>query len=176
MPDNLTPAQRRACMQAVKGRDTTPERLVRSILHRVGCRFAFHRADLPGKPDIVMPARRCVVLVHGCFWHGHTCARGRRKPATNARYWRTKIDRNRGRDRGVATVLRRDGWRVLVVWECEIRPGRRDALKRRLSRFLNGDSKQSAQRLNLKRAKATSTAGPGRTHLDPSTRKRTRRK
>jgi len=176
MPDDLTKAQRRACMQAVKGRDTTPERAVRSILHRLGCRFALHRADLPGKPDIVMPARRCVVFVHGCFWHGHTCDRGCREPVTNARYWRRKIDRNRARDRRAMAALRRDGWRVFVVWECEIRPGRRDALKERLFRFLNGDSKQSDQHLNLKRAKATSTAGPGRTHLDPSTRKRNRPK
>ncbi|HEY8668263.1 MAG TPA: DNA mismatch endonuclease Vsr [Tepidisphaeraceae bacterium] len=119
MADNLTPVQRRACMQSVKGRDTTPELAVRSVVHRLGCRFALHRTDLPGKPDIVMPARRIVVMVHGCFWHGHTCARGRRKPVVNAEYWLKKITRNRERDRQVRASLQREGWRVFVVWECE---------------------------------------------------------
>lgn len=134
MSDNLTPAQRRACMQAVKGKDTTPERIVRSMLHRLGCRFALHRGDLPGKPDIVMPARNHVVFVHGCFWHGHGCARGRRKPATNSPYWRTKIRRNRNRDRRVCAALRRAGWRILIVWECQTRNPIQ--LGRRLARFL----------------------------------------
>jgi DNA mismatch endonuclease (patch repair protein) len=134
MPDNLTPVQRRACMQAVKGRDTTPERIVRSILHRLGCRFALHRADLPGKPDIVMPSRRAVVFVHGCFWHGHGCARGRRRPVTNAPYWRAKIQRNRNRDRRTIAGLGRAGWRVLIVWECETR--KPVELGQRLVRFL----------------------------------------
>lgn len=135
MPDNLTPAQRRACMQAVKGQDTTPERIVRSALHLLGCRFALHSADLPGKPDIVMPARRGIVFVHGCFWHGHTCAHGRREPATNVAYWRTKLERNRERDRRAIAALRRAGWRVLVVWECQTRvSARRNA---HLRRFLS---------------------------------------
>jgi DNA mismatch endonuclease (patch repair protein) len=134
MSDNLTAAQRRACMQAVKGRDTRPERLVRSILHGLGCRFALHRADLPGKPDIVMPARERVVLVHGCFWHGHTCARGGREPAENAEYWRGKIQRNRRRDRRTLAALRRAGWQVLVVWECETRNATK--LTTRLAEFL----------------------------------------
>lgn len=134
MADNLTPAQRRACMQAIKGKDTTPERLVRSILHRLGCRFALHRADLPGKPDIVMPARRSVVFMHGCFWHGHGCARGRRMPATNVAYWQTKIQRNRNRDRRTIAALCRAGWRVLVVWECETRNPVQ--VSRRLAHFI----------------------------------------
>lgn len=121
-------------MQAVKGRDTTPERAVRSLLHRLGCRFVLHRADLPGKPDIVMPARRRIVFVHGCFWHGHGCARGRRTPSTNTAYWRAKIARNRERDRELLAALRKDGWRVLVVWECRTR--RIDQLNKRFLRFL----------------------------------------
>jgi DNA mismatch endonuclease (patch repair protein) len=108
-------------MQAVKCRDTTPERVVRSMLHRLGCRFALHRSDLPGKPDIVLPARGVIVFVHGCFWHGHGCARGKRKPATNASYWQAKVSRNRTRDYRTLAVLRRSGWRVLVVWECQTR-------------------------------------------------------
>lgn len=134
MPENLTPAQRRACMQAVKGKDTTPERIVRSVLHRLGCRFSLHRADLPGTPDIVMAARSRIVFVHGCFWHGHTCPRGRRKPATNARYWRTKIEQNKSRDRRTLPALRLAGWRVLVVWECQTLDPER--LAKRLSAFV----------------------------------------
>jgi DNA mismatch endonuclease (patch repair protein) len=134
MADNLTPAQRRACMQAVKGRDTTPERVVRSVLHRLGCRFALHHAGLPGKPDVVMPARRRIVFVHGCFWHGHTCRHGRRRPKTNAKYWHAKIARNRARDRRTLAALRRVDWRVLVVWECQTK--HRPALALRLGRFL----------------------------------------
>jgi DNA mismatch endonuclease (patch repair protein) len=121
-------------MQAAKGRNTTPERVVRSMLHRLGWRFALHRADLPGKPDIVMPARGAVVLVHGCFWHGHWCPHGRRKPATNAAYWQAKITRNRLRDRRTIAALRRNGWRVLVVWECQTREP--VELAERLSAFL----------------------------------------
>lgn len=121
MADRLTKAQRSACMRAVKGKDTMPERVVRRIVHRLGCRFALHRADLPGTPDIVMPARRAVVFVHGCFWHGHGCLRGRRTPATNVAYWNAKIGRNRQRDRRTLAALRRLGWRVLVVWECQTR-------------------------------------------------------
>lgn len=143
MPDNLTPAQRRACMQAVNGRDTTPERVVRSMLHRLGCRFSLHRADLPGKPDIVMPARRSIVFVHGCFWHRHTCPRGKRAPASNRAYWRAKRQRNRERDRRAIAALRRAGWRVLVVWECQTQDQVR--LNRRLSRFIKLSARAYAQ-------------------------------
>lgn len=140
MPDTLSPAQRRKCMAAIHGKDTIPERIVRSVLHRMGCRFALHRADLPGNPDIVMPARRTVIVVHGCFWHRHTCERGRSTPVTNAAFWRAKRVRNRERDRRSVAKLRRAGWRVLVVWECQTILGRRDALGRRLVRFLGGNS------------------------------------
>jgi DNA mismatch endonuclease (patch repair protein) len=122
-------------MAAVKSKDTTPERIVRSVLHRLGCRFALHRADLPGKPDIVMPARGAVVLVHGCYWHMHACKRGRSTPVTNAAFWRTKRERNRRRDRRTVAALRRKGWRVLVVWECQTRNPVRIA--ERLSAFLS---------------------------------------
>lgn len=119
--DTLTATQRRKCMAAIRGKDTTPERIVRSVLHRLGCRFALHRADLPGKPDIVMPARGAVVFVHGCYWHMHTCKRGRSTPATNAAFWRAKREKNRQRDRWTVAALRRAGWRVFVVWECELK-------------------------------------------------------
>jgi DNA mismatch endonuclease (patch repair protein) len=105
------------------------------MLHHFGCRFALHRGDLPGRPDIVMPARGRIVLVNGCFWHGHSCARGRRKPATNARYWQTKLERNKTRDCRALTALRRAGWRVLVLWECQTTNP--SMLAARLSRFLS---------------------------------------
>jgi len=119
--DTLTPAQRSKCLAAIRGKDTKPERVVRSILHRLGCRFALHRAGLPGKPDIVMPARGVVVFVHGCYWHMHRCKRGRSTPATHAAFWRIKRDRNRERDRKTLAALRCAGWRVVVVWECELK-------------------------------------------------------
>jgi DNA mismatch endonuclease, patch repair protein len=85
-------------MRAVKGSDTAPEMMVRSLAHRMGYRFRLHRKDLPGKPDIVFPKLCKVVFVNGCFWHGHNCARGARAPKANAEYWRTKITRNSLRD------------------------------------------------------------------------------
>lgn len=134
MRDDLNREQRSACIRAVRSRNTTPELLVRSLLHRLGCRFSLNRSDLPGKPDIVLPARGCIILVHGCFWHGHTCTRERRQPVTNSRYWRLKIEGNRRRDRLALNALRRSGWRVLVVWECETRD--QIKLAKRLATFL----------------------------------------
>jgi DNA mismatch endonuclease (patch repair protein) len=135
MADTLTKLQRSACMRAIKGRNTKPELIVRSALHRLGCRFSLHRSDLHGRPDIVMPARNAVVFVHGCFWHGHVCRHGRRKPASNVAYWTAKLERNRERDRRAVKALRKAGWRVLVVWECQTRDA--DSLGARLCTFLN---------------------------------------
>jgi DNA mismatch endonuclease (patch repair protein) len=108
-------------MARVKSRDTSPERRVRSLLHRLGFRFRLHRKDLPGSPDIVLPRHRVAILVHGCFWHGHDCRRGARQPATNADYWRAKIQRNRERDFRTVAALTDMSWRVIVVWECELK-------------------------------------------------------
>lgn len=135
MTDNLTKKQRVKCMASIRGKDTTPERIVRSVLHRLGCRFALHRTDLPGKPDIVMPARNAIVFVHGCYWHMHTCKRGRSTPATNAAFWRKKRERNRERDRQTLASLRRTKWRILVIWECQTK--NRHNLEVRLKRFLS---------------------------------------
>ena len=112
-------------MRRVKGRGTGPELAVRKLIWSLGGRYRLNRADLPGKPDIVLPGRRLAVFVHGCFWHGHDCARGARVPKANRDYWTAKVSRNRARD-GVATnALEVAGWRVEVVWECELkdRPG-----------------------------------------------------
>lgn len=120
MHDNLTKVQRHRCMSAIHGRDTKPEMLVRSLLHKRGFRFRLHVKDLPGTPDIVLPKHRTVVFVHGCFWHKHRCRRGRAEPATNRTFWRKKRAENVHRDRAVRQQLRRLGWRVIILWECEI--------------------------------------------------------
>ena len=123
------PLTRSQVMARVKSKDTTPELKVRAALWRAGLRYRLHRADLPGKPDLTFVSRRAVVFVHGCFWHGHDCPRGARMPKDNADYWRRKIDRNRARDQQAVTALTALGWRVLTVWECEIKdPARLAAL------------------------------------------------
>ncbi|HUO12787.1 MAG TPA: DNA mismatch endonuclease Vsr [Caulobacteraceae bacterium] len=121
MTDVYGPEKRSAVMRRVKGRDTAPERQVRRLLWSLGARYRLNRADLPGKPDIVLPGRRLAIFVHGCFWHGHDCARGARIPKANRDYWIAKIDRNRARDAASQLALRAAGWRVETVWECELK-------------------------------------------------------
>lgn len=134
MADNHTTQQRTENMQAVRVKNTAPELRVRSLLHRLGYRFRLHRKDLPGTPDLVFPARRSVLFVHGCFWHGHTCRRGK-PPSSNIGFWLPKIASNRKRDNRAARRLRKDGWKVLTVWECETKDC--DRLKQRLFLFLD---------------------------------------
>ena len=100
-----------------------PERIVRSLIHRLGFRFRLHRSDLPGRPDLVLPGRRAVIFVNGCFWHWHedpNCGISG-LPKSNLAYWRPKLTRTRERDRANSRELRRQGWRVLTLWECELR-------------------------------------------------------
>ena len=124
MVDVLTPAQRRLNMSRIRDKDTKPEMLLRRGLHALGLRFRLHRKDLPGRPDLVFPARRAVILVHGCFWHGHSCPLGK-TPATRTEFWQAKIEGNRNRDELTSKALTVAGWRVLIVWECALRgPGR----------------------------------------------------
>jgi DNA mismatch endonuclease (patch repair protein) len=130
--DTLTVEQRSAVMSRVRSKNTRPELIVRSILHRMGFRFRLHRSDLPGRPDIVLPRHGAVVFVHGCFWHGHHCKRGS-EPSSNIEFWRDKIDGNRRRDRRSIRRLRRDGWRVVVVWECQTKV--KQVLERKLRRI-----------------------------------------
>ena len=125
---------RRRTMQAVKSKDTAPELMVRRVAHGMGYRFRLHRKDLPGKPDLVFPGRHRVIFVHGCFWHGHDCARGARVPKANRDYWLKKIKRNRERDDVARSALKASGWKVAVFWECELRDQR--ALRGRLRHFL----------------------------------------
>lgn len=115
--DTRSPEQRSYIMRSVRSRDTGPELIVRSLLHRMGFRFSLHRKDLPGRPDIVLPKHRAVVFVHGCFWHGHGCAKGR-LPKSRLDFWGPKIQRNRNRDAESVKMLKREGWRVLTIWQC----------------------------------------------------------
>jgi len=108
-------------MASVKSKDTTPELTVRKALHAVGIRFRLHRKDLPGKPDLVVPARRVAIFVHGCFWHGCPRCSARIASKSNLGYWEPKIARNRDRDRTAQSKLRRLGWKVRVIWECDTR-------------------------------------------------------
>jgi len=134
MADVLTPEQRSRNMSSIRGKDTRPEKIVRSLLHRLGYRFRLHRRDLPGKPDLVFPSRRKVVFVHGCFWHMHNCRWGKVTPATNAEFWQTKRKGNCDRDRKVMKLLSAAGWKAFAVWECQTRNP--DELRTRLVNFL----------------------------------------
>ena len=121
MTDVFDPVKRSAVMRRVKARDTGPEKTVRRLLTGLGARYRLHRKDLPGKPDIVMAGRRLAIFVHGCFWHGHDCARGARVPKQNRDYWLGKVGRNRERDVVSRVALEAAGWRVEVVWECDLK-------------------------------------------------------
>lgn len=112
--------RRSEMMSKVRNKNTLPERRVRQILHRLGYRFRLQTKSLPGKPDIVLPKWRTVVFVHGCFWHGHDCPRGK-APATNVEFWETKLLRNRERDAKALIGLRELGWQTIVVWQCELK-------------------------------------------------------
>ena len=134
MTDVFTREKRSQVMARVKGKDTTPELAVRRLLTSMDLRYRLHRADLPGKPDVVMAGRKTVVCVHGCFWHGHDCARGARMPKANNAYWQAKIGRNRERDERNRDALAADGWKTITVWECELKDEAK--LVRRLRRAI----------------------------------------
>jgi len=108
-------------MARVKGRDTRPEKALRSLLFRRGFRFRLHRADLPGRPDIVLPRYKTIIFVHGCFWHRHAGCKRASMPASNTAYWERKFQRTVARDAANKAALEQMGWRVIIVWECELR-------------------------------------------------------
>jgi DNA mismatch endonuclease (patch repair protein) len=136
VPDQFSAIERSRVMRAVKSGDTTPELVVRRIVHALRYRFRLHRRDLPGQPDLVFPRLGKAIQVHGCFWHRHACEAGQSTPATRVDYWDAKFARNVERDRRNLRRLRRLGWRVLVVWECQTRAAKRAGLEARLARFL----------------------------------------
>lgn len=118
MTDMVSKVRRSQIMARIKAQDTSPEIIVRSMLHRMGYRFRLHVKKLPGKPDIVMSKHKLVVFVNGCFWHGHNCSDGHR-PKSNIKYWSQKLDRNADRDKKTKRLLRKNGWRVATIWSCQ---------------------------------------------------------
>lgn len=131
--DNLSPAERGKQMALVRSKHTKPEMLVRRLVHGLGYRYRLHGTDLPGTPDLVFRARKKVVFVHGCFWHGHKCRLGR-MPKSKLEYWMPKISNNRQRDLHNLRSLRGMRWRVLVLWECELQ--KHDRLVDKIKAFL----------------------------------------
>jgi DNA mismatch endonuclease (patch repair protein) len=150
MVDKISPVERSRVMAAVKSKDTTPEMVVRRMVHSMGYRYRLHAKHLPGTPDLVLPCLRKVVNVNGCFWHMHSCGRCR-IPASRRSYWIAKIRRNAERDKRTRRRLQRAGWRVLVVWECQTLPKNLERLRARIERFLDGGSRKSG----TKRPKGT---------------------
>ena len=134
MADRFSAEKRSEIMSRVKGSNTSVEIKVRGLLHSLGYRFRLHVAGLPGRPDIVLPKRQAVILVHGCFWHGHRGCQRSRRPQSNSEFWASKIDGNIARDKKIERKLRGLGWKVLVVWECKTK--NEAQLARRLARFL----------------------------------------
>jgi len=134
MTDVLSPAQRSFNMSRIRSRDTRPEMIVRSIVHRLGYRYRLHKSDLPGKPDIVLVCHRKIIDVHGCFFHMHTCRYGNVAPATNADFWKQKRLSNVKRDKKNLRALTSSGWHVMIVWECETKDSGK--LQKRIERFL----------------------------------------
>lgn len=122
-------------MARILSKNTKPELVVRSLLHGLGYRYVLHDRRLPGAPDLVFPARRKVVFVHGCFWHRHDCGRGFR-PSSNSAFWETKLEGNKARDQRHKAALLATGWDVLVIWECETGGSKLKTLERRLVTFL----------------------------------------
>lgn len=123
-------------MAAVRATNTGPELTLRRALHTLGCRYGLHDNSLPGKPDIVFPKKRVAVLVHGCFWHRHTCRAGRSLPSVRSEFWSTKLARNVERDKVTQKQLRRLGWTVVVVWECQLKQHAIDSAVSRVLRAL----------------------------------------
>ena len=141
MVDSVSPEVRSRIMARVKSKGMKPEMQVRRLLHGLGYRYRLHRADLPGRPDIVFPSRRKVVFVNGCFWHKHAGCPRVRIPSTNRDYWLAKLERNRVRDERNLASLRESGWLVMTVWECELKDV--EAVTENLTQFL--DSGQLSQ-------------------------------
>jgi DNA mismatch endonuclease (patch repair protein) len=138
MKDPLTPQERSKRMSLVRAKNTKPEMRVRGLVYAMGYRYRLHVRELPGCPDMVFRSRRKVIFIHGCFWHQHNCAMGDRIPKSRVLFWQTKLEGNKKRDVVTRQRLRRLGWSVLVVWECQITRTSIAVLSERISRFLSG--------------------------------------
>lgn len=133
--DVFSKGKRSQIMSRISGKDTKPEIVVRSLLHRMGYRFRLHKQSMPGRPDIILPKHKKVIFVHGCFWHGHKdCPRSKR-PSTNVEFWNKKIDGNIERDKKNIKSLENLGWETLILWTCEIK--NQDVLKHKLISFMD---------------------------------------
>lgn len=130
MVDTVTSEQRSWNMSRIKGKNTNPELLLRSLLHKEGFRFRLHRKDLPGTPDIVLPMYRTVIFVHGCFWHRHPRCRNATMPSSRLEFWAEKFKQNIERDARNCAALELAGWKVYIVWECELRSEKQETLQR----------------------------------------------
>ena len=139
MPDFLTKSERSKRMSRIRGKNTGPERMVRTLVHSMGYRYRLHEAGLPGKPDLVFASRRKVIFVHGCFWHLHQNCRHYRMPKARKKFWLAKLEGNRARDRRNREELKRLGWSYLILWECQLKGLEKAKIK--LSSFLEGPSK-----------------------------------
>lgn len=133
--DVFEPDKRSEIMRRVKSGDTKPEMRVRKMLYAMGYRYRLHRRALPGCPDIVLPRHRKIIMVHGCFWHGHDCPAGRKTPKSNREYWSEKLARNCLRDADNLAKLKSMGWKVLIMWECELRD--EEAARRKMAEFMD---------------------------------------
>jgi DNA mismatch endonuclease (patch repair protein) len=140
--DKLTPERRSANMSRIRSRDTLPEMTVRRLVHGMGYRYRLHVASLPGKPDIVLPRLKSIIEVRGCFWHQHSGCIDSHIPVSRIEYWRPKLERNQLRDRKNGYSLRKLGWRVCIIWECETQATAK--LSRRIARFLGADRESAA--------------------------------
>ncbi|WP_459720892.1 very short patch repair endonuclease [Sideroxyarcus sp. TK5] len=136
--DKLSPTERSRVMSAVRGKDTTPELIVRRLLHSMGFRFRLHRKDLPGKPDIVLPKYHACIFVHGCFWHQHPRCKRASRPTSHTVFWNAKLQGNADRDKKNYRALKRLGWRVMVIWECQTKNPR--TLQDKIFHFLEEQS------------------------------------
>ena len=145
MTDIFEPGKRSEIMSRVRSRDTKPELVVRRIAHGLGFRFRLHRKDLPGRPDIVFPRHRAVIMVHGCFWHRHPGCKNASTPKTRESFWNAKFADNVVRDRRNQTALGELGWRVMVIWECETRD--HEAVAARIESFLRGGGEGWRERM-----------------------------
>ena len=171
--DTLTPEERSKLMGKIRGKDTKPELLVRSMLHRSGYRFSLHRKDLPGKPDIVLRKYNTVIFVHGCFWHRHKNCKIASMPKSNVAFWQAKFDRNVANDKRHTRQLRRMGWHVLTVWECELK--RPDKVLAKLRKHLTTEGIEDNQKPKVYSLKPSSKYPVAEEQAEYSVAKKCRR-
>ncbi len=145
--DKLSPEVRSRLMSRIHGKDTAPEIAIRRILSTCGYRYRLHYAAVPGKPDIAFPRLKKAIFVHGCFWHGHSCPRGA-MPTTRIAFWTTKLSGNKQRDRRTRSELKRRGWSILVIWECQLKKNP-SAIASRIIQFLGGDARHGTTRKEI---------------------------